>query len=117
MYCKTIFFLVIDTTIKSDSSLRLRKNLLEKIGKLIMTTDGKIRDEQLHYDINREPAKISSLSSWKIDKQEYLTGEEILPSDLNRIIEQAKFTYSPLTNAFEKETKKIEEQGQNQFYN
>ena len=60
---KPYFFLVIDTTIKSDSSLRLRKNLLEKIGKLIMTTDGKIRDEQLHYDINREPAKISSLSS------------------------------------------------------
>ena len=49
--------------------------------------------------------------SGKIDKYEYLTGEEILPSDLSRIIEQAKFTYSPLGKAFEKQIKTIEEQG------
>ena len=56
-------------------------------------------------------AKISALSSGKIDKFEYLTGEEILPSDQSRIIEQAKFTYSPLGKAFEKQIKAIEEQG------
>ena len=67
-----------------------------------MTIDDKIRDEKLQYDINREAAKISALSSGKIDKYEYLTGEEILPSDQSRIIEQAKFTYSPLGKAFEK---------------
>ena len=44
-----------------------------------MTTDDKIRDEKLKYNINREAAKISALSFGKIDKYEYLTGEEILP--------------------------------------
>ena len=49
-----------------------------------MTIHDKIRDEKLQYDINREAAKISALSSGKIDKYEYLTGEEILPSDQKR---------------------------------
>ena len=61
-----------------------------------------IRAERLLYDINREAPKISALSSGKIDKYGYLTGEEILPSDQSRLIEQAKFTYSPLGKAFEK---------------
>ena len=46
-----------------------------------MTIDDKIRDEKLLYDSNREAAKVSTLSSGKIDKYEYLTGEEVLPSD------------------------------------
>ena len=46
-----------------------------------MTTNDKIRDEKLQYDINREAAKISTLSSGNIDKYEYLTDEEILPSN------------------------------------
>ena len=71
-----------------------------------MTIDDKIGDEKLQYGINREAAKISALSSGKIDKYEYLTGEEILPSDQSRIIEQAKFTYFPLGKAFEKKKKK-----------
>ena len=50
----------------------------------------------------REAAKISGLSSRKVDEYEYLTGEAILPSDQNRIIEQAKFTYPPVNKAFEK---------------
>ena len=54
-----------------------------------MTTDDQIRDEKLQYDINREAAKKSALSSGKIDKYEYLTGEEILPSNQKQIIEQA----------------------------
>ena len=56
-----------------------------------MIIDDKIKDEKIQYDINRETAKISALSSGKIDKFEYLTGEEILPSDQSRIIEQARF--------------------------
>ena len=60
-----------------------------------MTIEDQIRDEKLQYDINREAAKISALSSGKIDKYEYLTGEEILPSNQQQIIKQAKFTYSP----------------------
>ena len=57
-----------------------------------MTIDDKIRDEKLQYGINREAAKVSALSPGKIDEYEYLTGEEILPSDQVRLIEQAKFT-------------------------
>ena len=61
--------------IPSDNSLSFRNNILEKIKKLIMTIDHKIRDEKLQYVINREAAKISALSSGKIDKYEYLIGE------------------------------------------
>ena len=46
-----------------------------------MTIEDQIRDEKLQYDTNREAAKISAFSSGKIDKYEYLTGEEILPSN------------------------------------
>ena len=56
-----------------------------------MTVDDKIRDEKLQYDINREAANISALSSGKIDKYDYVTGEEILRPDQKRVIEQAKF--------------------------
>ena len=80
-----------------------------------MTIEDQIKDEKLQYDINREAAKISALSSGKIDKYEYLTGEEILPSNQRQIIEQAKFTYSPLGKAFEKQTKTIEDQGKKQM--
>ena len=69
----------------------------------------------MNNDIKREAAKTSALSSRKIDKYEYLTGDEILPSDQSRIIEQAKFTYSPLSKTFEKQIKKIEEQGKKQI--
>ena len=54
------------------------------------------------------------MSSGKIDKYEYLTGEEILPSNQQQIIQQAKFTYSPLGKAFEKQIKTIEDQGKKQ---
>ena len=76
-----------------------------------MTIKDQIRDEKLQYDINREAVKISALSSDKIDKYEYLTGEDILPSNQQQIIEQTKFTYSPLGKAFEKRTKTIKDEG------
>ena len=79
-----------------------------------MTINDQIRDEKLQYDINREAAKISALSSGKIHKYEYLTGEDILPSNQQQIIEQARFTYSPLGKAFKKQTKIIEDSGQKQ---
>ena len=78
-----------------------------------MTIEDQIKDEKLQYNINREAAKISALSSSKIDKYEYLTGEEILRSNQQQIIQQAKFTYSPLGKAFEKQIKTIEDQGKN----
>ena len=61
-----------------------------------MTINDQIRDEKLQYDINRWIAKISTLSSGKTHKHEYLTGVDILPSNQQQIIEQTKFTYSPL---------------------
>ena len=80
-----------------------------------MTIDGKIRDEKLQYDINREVAKRSALSCGKIDKYEYYTGAEILPLDQRRVIEQAKFTYSSVGKALEKQTKTIKDQGEKQI--
>ena len=72
-----------------------------------MTINDQIRDEKLQYDINREAAKISALSSGKIHKYEYLTGKDILPSNQQQIIERARFTYSALGKAFEKQIKKL----------
>ena len=79
-----------------------------------MTINDQIRYEKLQYDINREAAKISALSSGKIHKYEYLTGEDILPSNQQLIIEQVKFTYSPMGKPFLKQIKTIEDQGQKQ---
>ena len=76
-----------------------------------MIFDEKIRDEKLQNFINSETAKISALSSGKLDKFDYLTAEEILPSNQRQIIEQGKFVYSPLGKAFGKETKTVEDQG------
>ena len=72
-----------------------------------MTIENKIKDEKLQYDINRKTAKVSALSSGKIDKYEYVTGEEILPSNQPQIIEQAKFTYSPLGKALKNRQKQL----------
>ena len=71
-------------------------------------TDNMIRDEKLLYNINREAAQISALSSGKINKYEHLTGilSEILPSNQTQIIEQAKLAYSPLGKAFQKQKEK-----------
>ena len=80
-----------------------------------MTFEDQIRDEKLQYDTDREAAKISALSSGKTDKYEYYTSEEILPSNQQQIVEQAKFTYSPLGKAFEKQIKTIEDQGKEQI--
>ena len=74
-----------------------------------MTIEDQARDEKLQYDINREAAKISTLSSGEIDKYEYLTREEILPSNQEQTIEKAKFIYSPLEKTFEKQTKTIKD--------
>ena len=75
-----------------------------------MTIDDKIRDEKLRYEINREAAKISAKTLDTPYKYEYLTGEEIIPSDQKQLIEQIKFQYGPLGKALEKQTKTIEDQ-------
>ena len=65
-----------------------------------MAINDKIRDEKLQYDINREVAKISALSSGKIHNYEYLTGEDILPSNQQQIIEQAKIYLFSFVKSF-----------------
>ena len=77
-----------------------------------MNIDDQIRDGKLQYDINREAAKISASSSGKIHKYQYITGKDLLPSNQQQIIEQDKFTYSPLGKAFENQIKTIEDQGE-----
>ena len=60
----------------------------------------KIKQNEAQYDLDREAAKISALSSNNLDKYEYLTGEDLglKPST----VEQAKFEYSPLGKIFNK---------------
>ena len=74
-----------------------------------MAIDDKIRDEKLKYVINREAAKISALTSGKIDKYEHVTGKEILSFDQRRVIEPARFIYSPLWKALENQGKTIKD--------
>ena len=67
--------------------LRLHQIIFYNLEKIFLTynktstINDQIRDEKLQYDINRKAAEISALSSDKIDKFEYLTGNEILPSN------------------------------------
>ena len=76
-----------------------------------MAIDHKIRDKKLQCNINREAVKVSTFSPGKLDKHEYLTGEEKLPSDQSRMIEQAKFNYTPWGKSFENQVKIIEDHG------
>ena len=70
-----------------------------------MAIDHEIRDEILKHDTNRVAAKLSALSSGKIDKYEYLTDEEILPSDQKRLIEKLSLLIS--LKALEKKRKQL----------
>ena len=111
---KAYSFLFHDTSLASDNPLRFLRKIFLTYNKYT-TINNQIGEEKLRYNINREAAKISALSSDKIDKYEYLTGEEVLPSNPQQIIEQAKFTYSPLGKAFEKQIKTIEDQAEKQI--
>ena len=91
--------------------LHVLERILKRTEKLIMTIDDKIRDEKLQYNINREPAKISSGNF----KRDYLKSEERLSPGQKRVAEQAKFTYSLFGKAFEKQIKIIEDQGRKEI--
>ena len=106
MSCKTIFFFQLMIILLHQITLYVLEVIfLERTEKLIMTIDDKIKDQILQYNINWEAGKILA-SSGKIDKYEYLTGQETLTSNQSQIIKQAKCTYSPIGKAFEKQTKK-----------
>ena len=74
-----------------------------------MAIEKKNEDEKQQYNINREATKLSALSLGKIDKYQYLTGAKMLPSYQRQIIEQSKFSYSPLGKVFEKQMNIIKE--------
>ena len=78
-----------------------------------MEIDDRIRDEKFQY--HREAAQISAFSSGKINNYEYLTGEEIFPSDYSRIIEEAKLTYSPLGKALKNKEKQLKSKQKKQL--
>ena len=81
--------------------------IFQRIYKKVIVTNGEIiRDEKLQCAINRKTAKISGLSSFKVDKYKYLTEGEILPTYQSRMIEYAKFPYSALREAFKKQARK-----------
>ena len=79
-----------------------------------MINDDQIKDGKRQYDINREAAKHQYYHQEKLMTmnilQVNLTGKDILPSTQKQIIDKAKFTYSPLGNPFEKQTKTVEDQ-------
>ena len=68
-----------------------------------MIINDQIKDEKIQYDINREASKISALSSGNIHEYEYLTSEDILRSNQQQVIQQVRFTYSPLGKVFKKQ--------------
>lgn len=87
MYCKVIF------PFRRLQSFRFQKKSFGKNVKVIITIDGRIRDEKLQHNNNIKVAKISilALASGKVDKYIYRTGDEILPQA--RMKQQAKFSY------------------------
>ena len=85
-------FLVGDATLPLDNPVTFRKIFLKQIYNKTMTIHDQIRDEKLPCDINIKAAQISALPSGKVYKCKYVTGEEILPSNQNQVIEQTKFT-------------------------
>ena len=93
-----------------QKSLHISKESFRKNIKANYDKRRQIRDEKLQYDFSKEAVKILALSTGKNDKYEYLTAEEILPINHRAVIEEPKFTYSPLEKALEKETKTIEDQ-------
>ena len=99
---KPYLFLVINNTLKSDNPLRFKRNLSERMQEIVMNINDKIKDEELLYGFNREASKIYVLSSLKIDKYEYLTGEEILSNVQSQSMEQDK-------KALEKKAKTIKD--------
>ena len=65
--------------------------------------DDKIKSSKAQYDLDREAAKISALSSGELEKYEYLTGEDL--GYKPKVLEKVKFQYSPLGEALKNNAK------------
>ena len=82
---KTYFNVIDDDSYDKKAKGRIRNVMIPR--QLIMTLERNIRGEKLQYEIIQEAAKILALLSGKIDKYEYIIGEEILPSGPSQIIQ------------------------------
>ena len=120
---KIYLFLVIDTTRPLDNLLRFWKNLSEEALGVFMTINDKIKDEKLQYDIKMAAAllgnyleydKYEQIKILNKDEYDYQTGEEILPLQQHKIMQEAKFFYLPHGKELEKQTKTINENGKKQ---
>ena len=78
------------------------------INKQIKILDNKIRSNQAQYDLDRQNAIISALSSGELDKYEYLAGEDL--GYKPDVVQKPKFEYSPLGQVFNKGLENNEKQ-------
>ena len=107
-------FSTIDTTLSCINPLRFRKKKFYFLIKMTLTDeikilDHKIKANQVQYDLEREAAEISALSSKKLDKYEYLTCEDL--GYKPGVVEKAKFEYSTLGKVFNKGLEKEDKKG------
>ena len=99
------FFLTIDTKLPASKKIFFRMFIKMTLTDELKILDNKIKENQAQYDLGRDVAKISALSSKELlEKNKYLTGEYFghRPSAL----EKTKFEYSPLGMSLSKSFKK-----------
>ena len=95
-------FLTIDTTLPADNPMKFRKNFSDSpLPEQVKILDDKTKANKAQHDLDREPAKITALSSGKLEKYEYLTGDDL--GYKPDVIQKARFEYSPLGKAFDTE--------------
>ena len=74
------FYVNNNMILPSDNPLRFRKNLLQmNISEKIKTINNNIEQNKAQYNLDRQTAKISALSSGNVSKYEFLTGKDVLP--------------------------------------
>ena len=93
-------FLTINTTLPASSSLIFYSFIKITLTDELKILDDKIKANLAHYDLAREAAKISALSSIELDKYEYLSGEDL--GYKPGVVEQVKFEYYSLCKVFNK---------------
>ena len=105
-------FLTVDTTLPASNPLRFLKKVFltykNAVTDQLKVIDDKIKANQTQYDLDRLAAKISALPSGELRKNEYLIVEDL--GYKPRVLEQAKFDYSPLDTVFTKRLDKDDQE-------
>ena len=87
-----------DTTLSSDNPLRCRRTYYKmSVSDKIKTINNEIEQNKAQYNLDRQTAKISALSSGNVSKYDVLTGKDILPEKnlLEKAASLKRFEYSP----------------------